>query len=112
KKEPSQDAAQAAFAHLLLRDANADSKGPWYEYGGRTIRVVQAGGQALSVVQERYNEAPAVEQPDLVICAGSIDLGVPGKVVASGRGGSVVRPAHGGGATWLTLEQARAELQI
>ncbi|HVL69394.1 MAG TPA: hypothetical protein VM364_19205 [Vicinamibacterales bacterium] len=112
KKEPAPDAAQAAYTHLLLLGANASRKGSWYEHGGRTIRVVQGAGQGLSVVQERYSEAPALEQADIVVCAGSIDLGVPGKVVASGEGSSMVRPARGGEARWLTLEQARAELQL
>lgn len=112
KKEPSIDTAQAAYTHLLLLGANAIRRGPWYEHSGRTIRVVQGGGQGLSGVQDRYSEAPTLEQADIVICAGSIDLGVPGKLVASGQGNSMVRPAPGGEARWLTLEQARTELQL
>ncbi|OGP59830.1 MAG: hypothetical protein A2162_01570 [Deltaproteobacteria bacterium RBG_13_52_11b] len=112
KKEPSLDAAQAAFAHLLLLGAGASRKGAWYEHHDRTIRVVQGGGQGLSIVQERYGEAPTLGQADIVVCAGSIDLGVPGKLVASGQGESIVRPARGSRAQWLTLERARVELQL
>jgi hypothetical protein len=111
-KEPLHDAAQAAYMHLLLLGANATRKGPWYEHDGRTVRVVQGAGEGLSVVQERYKEAPTLEQADVVVCAGAIDLGVPGRVVASGQGSSLVRPARGGDAQWFTLDQARAELQI
>ena len=112
KNEPSPDAAQAASAHLRLLNANATCKGPWYEHDGRVVRVVQGAGQGLSVLRERYAEGPAVEQPDVVICAGAVDLGVPGRLVESGRGHSVVRPAPGGDARWLTLEQAHEELNL
>jgi hypothetical protein len=111
-KEPAPDASQAAYTHLLLTSANAVRRGAWYEHGGQTIRVVQGGGQGLSVVQEQYSEAPIPNQADIVVCAGAIDLGVPGKVVASGHGNSVVRPAAGGDSRWLTLDRARAELNI
>ena len=112
RKEPSPGAAQAASAHLRLLNANATYKGPWYERDGQVIRVVQGAGQSLSVLRERYSEGPAVEQPDVVICAGAIDLGVPGHLIESGRGRSVVRPARGGDARWLTLEQAHEELHL
>ena len=112
-KEPSPDAAQAASAHLRLLNANATYKGPWYERDdGQVVRVVQGAGRSLSELRERYTEGPAVEQPDVVICAGAIDLGVPGHLVESGRGRSVVRPARGGDARWLTLEQAHEELHL
>ena len=112
KKEPSPDAAQAASVHLRLLNANATYKGPWYEHDGQVVRVVQGAGQGLSVLREQYAEGPAVEQPDVVICAGAVDLGVPGRLVESGRGHSVVRPAPGGEARWLTLEQAHQELHL
>jgi len=74
--------------------------------------VVQGAGQGLNSVRERYKEPPALEQPDIVACAGALDLRVPGKLISSGTGSSVVRPGPGGGASWMTLEQARGELGI
>jgi len=51
-------------------------------------------------------------QPDIVVCAGAMDLGVPGNLMKPGEGQSVVHPTGGGSATWLTLEQARGALAI
>jgi SIR2-like domain len=112
QKGPSPEAAQAALAHLLLTQANATREGAWYRLNGKTIRVVHGGGQLLSTVRERYDEPTALASPDIVICAGAMDLGVPAKLIPSGAGASVVRPAKGGSAKWLTLEQARVELGL
>ena len=111
-KVPPAEAAQAALAHILLTHANATRQGAWYRLKDMTIRVVQGGGQYLASVRERYDEPTALASPDIVICAGAIDLGVPATVIPAGLGASVVRPAKGGSAKWLTLEQARAELGI
>ncbi len=112
RKEPGPEAAQAALAHALLTAAHATRERAWYRVGGRTIRVVQGGGQALTSVRERYNEPPAVAPADIVICAGSTDMVLPATLIPEGQGGSIVRPARGNGSKWLTLEQARGELQI
>ena len=112
KRNPGPEAAQAALAHVLLNQANATREGPWYRLKDKTVRVVQGGGQSLSAVRERYDEPPALASADIVICAGATDLNMPATVISSGAGASVVRPARGGSAKWLTLEQARAELEI
>ena len=111
-KEPPPHGAQASFFHHLLREAGATQVGPWYGHGGRRIRVVQGAGQALNSVRERYKESPALDQPDIVVCAGAWDLSLPGKLISSGTGLSVVRPSPGAGARWMTMEQARTELGI
>ena len=112
RKAPAAGAAAAAFLHLLLIEAKAARRGSWYEYGGRVIRVIQGAGEAITTVRERYKEPPAACQPDVVVCAGALDIPVPGYLIASGVGASVVRPGAGGGMPWLTLEQARGELKI
>lgn len=112
QKTPAGEAAQAALAHVLLTQANATREGAWYRLNNKTIRVVHGGGQSLSSVRERYDEPTALAAPDIVICAGAVDLNLPATVVPAGAGVSVVRPAKGGSAKWLTLEQARAELEI
>ena len=111
-KAPPSATAAAAFFHLLLIGANAAQKGAWYEYGGRIVRVVHGAGEAVSTVRERYREPPALYPPDIVVCAGSLDIPVPGHLISKGAGTSVVRPKPGGLASWLTLEQARGELHI
>ena len=111
-KAPSAGAAAAAFMHLLLIEAKAARRGSWYEHGGKLIRVVQGAGEAISTVRERYKEPPAARQPDVVVCAGALDIPIPGRLIASGAGASVVRPGAGGGIPWLTLEQARGEFKI
>jgi hypothetical protein len=111
-KAPSAGAAAAAFLHLLLIEAKAARRGAWYEHGGKLVRVIQGAGEAISTVRERYKEPPAARQPDVVVCAGALDIPIPGRLIASGAGASVVRPGAGGGIPWLTLEQARGEFKI
>lgn len=111
-KDPPSAAAAAAFFHLLLNEAKATRNGVWYEYGGKLIRVVQGAGEGINTVRERFKEPPAARQPDMVVCAGALDITVPGHLIASGAGASVVRPGAGGGTRWLTLEQARGELKL
>lgn len=108
-KAPAPNAGQAALVHTMLLNAGATQRGAWLEHGGRSIRVVNGAGQGLADVQSRYKEPTTVPQPEIVVCAGAIHLGVPATIVPSGHGASVVRPAPGGGARWLTLEEAHAE---
>jgi hypothetical protein len=111
-KEPPAESAQAAFAHLLLIEASAERAGAWFVHGGKSVRIVHGGGQGLSTVRARYVEPTSAPQADIVVCAGAVDLGVPGYLIPSGRGTSVVRPGGGGGSRWLTLEQAQGELGL
>jgi hypothetical protein len=112
RKEAAPEAAPAALAHALLHDAGAARSGAWYEHGGRSIRIVHGSGQILSTVREAYREPPAVRGADIIVCAGARAPVVPGSIISSGAGLSVVRPAHGGHSRWLTLEQARTELAL
>jgi hypothetical protein len=111
-KAPSPQAAQASFCHHLLIQAGATHDGPWYRHGGRLIRVVQGAGEALHSVRERYNEPPALKQPDVIVCAGALNPALPGSLISPGIGSSIVRPSRGGGARWITLEEARGELTL
>jgi hypothetical protein len=111
-KEPAPAAAQASFFHHLLVQAGATREGPWYKYGGKRVRIVQGAGRDLKSVQEKHKEPPAADHPDVVVCAGAVDLAVPANLMGPGVDSSVVRPSGGGGAKWMTLEQARGELAI
>ena len=111
-KAPASSAAQAAYLHVMLLNAGATQQGAWLQYGGRSIRVINGGGQGLTDVQARYKEPTTAAQPEIVVCAGAIELGVPARVIAPGRGASTIRPTPGGSARWLTLEQAQAELGL
>lgn len=112
KKEPDPAAAQTAFAHMILLNAGATFQGPWLEYAGHAIRIVNGAGRGLMQVKEEYKEPTIPLQPEIVVCAGATELGVPAKLIAAGRGTSMVRPSSGGVARWLTLDQARTELAI
>jgi hypothetical protein len=111
-KQPSPSAAETALTHLELMNAGAIRQGAWWSHGGRSIRIINGAGQGLLDVRERYLEPATVTQSDIVVCAGAVDLGVPAALIASGRGASIMRPARGGGARWLTREQAQAELNL
>lgn len=111
-KAPEQNASQAAFIHMKLLDAGARQQGAWLEHGGRTIRVINGAGQGLVDVQAQYREPTTILQPHVVVCAGAVNLGVPARVIASGRGASMIRPTPGGSTAWLTLEEALVELAL
>lgn len=111
-KTPGQPAAQAAYMHMILLNAGATKQGAWLQFGGQSIRIVNGAGWLLGKMKEEYKEPTPIEQPDIVICADAKDYGVPGKIIASGRGASMIRPSPGGGTRWLTFEQARSELNV
>lgn len=109
---PPPSSAQVAFLYIRLLRAGATWFNSWLSFNGKLIRIVNGAGQGLSTFKAGYNEPTTTVQPDTVICAGAIDFGVPGRIVPLGRGASVVRPAPGGGARWMTSEQAMAELKL
>lgn len=111
-KEPAAGAAQAAYVHAILLNAGATNLGAWLQHGGQSIRIVNGAGQGLTDVQREYKEPTTIAQSDIVVCAGAIELGVPARLIAPGRGASTIRPTPGGTARWLTLEQAQMELGI
>jgi hypothetical protein len=111
-KEPAQNAAQSAYTRLLLLNAGATNEGAWLRHSGRTVRVVNGAGEGISTVQARYNEPTTLPQSDIIVCAGAANLGVPARLIPGGRGASIIHPAPGGGASWLTLEEARRELAL
>jgi hypothetical protein len=111
-KAPPVDAAEAAFAHIELGNDGAVQAGAWLAHGGRTVRIVNGAGRGLSDIREAHKEPPTLVEPDIVLCAGAVDLGVPARLIATGKGASIVSPAPGGGAKWLTRLDARTELGL
>ncbi|RJG40827.1 SIR2 family protein [Mesorhizobium sp. DCY119] len=111
-KEPPAGAAEAAFAHIQLLSAGAVAGGSWLNVAGRSVRIVNGQGQGIDQMREGHKEPTTLTQADIVLCAGAVDLGVPAKLIASGKGSSVVSPAAGGGASWLTRASALAELGL
>jgi hypothetical protein len=111
-KEPPQNAAQAAYVHVMLLNAGATYMGAWLLYGGQSIRVINGMGQELTAIKGKYTEPTTIAQSDIVVCADAIDLGVPARLIATGRGTSIIRPTPGGNARWLTLEQAQGEFGL
>ncbi|RUX25827.1 SIR2 family protein [Mesorhizobium sp. M7A.F.Ca.US.011.01.1.1] len=111
-KRPPSDAAAAAYFHIDLMGAGATQTGAWLNFSGRSIRVVNGAGRGLNDVRETNVEPSTFPQADIVVCAGSLDLGVPAKLIATGKAASIVSPAPGGGAKWLTHEQAKTEFGL
>jgi hypothetical protein len=112
RKTPVRESGPAALAHTLLLEAGATRDGAWYTYAGRRVRIVHGSGHVLSTVREQYKEPPTLPEADIIVCAGAVDPAVPGSLISTGTGKSMVRPAAGGLPRWLTLEQARVELGI
>jgi hypothetical protein len=109
QSRPSQCEILGVF-HLLLKRAGAVSNALGYDLGGRSIRVVNGAGSALSQIKVRFAEAPTVAATDMVVAAGATNLPLPGSVVRPGVAGSFMRPAALG--HWFDLDGARAELGI
>lgn len=105
-KEPSEHCSSAAYLHHLMTSAANAREGSWYVMAGQRVRIVQGAGKDINSVRQRFNEPPAISQPDVVVCAGAEDYGVPGRIVKSGYGGNIVRAARGGLAEWITSVEA------
>lgn len=111
-RAPAASATEASLAHFELLGAGATREGAWWRKGGQAVRVVNGAGRDLASVKDAYREPATAPQPDMIICAGAFDLGVPAKLIATGTGHSVVKPAPGGGAAWLSHTEARAALGL
>ncbi len=111
-KRPVAESGPAALLHALLIQAGAARQGAWHVQRGQRVRVVHGSGQVLSSVRQRYREPPALPEADVIVCAGSVDPRVPGALIASGSGKSIMRPARGGRSRWITMEEARMEFVL
>lgn len=112
QRVPPSTCEQCARFQVGLAQAGAVRQNAWWVLGGQTIRVVNGAGGSLAKVQGRFIESSALVAPDLVVCVGAENFGVPGNIVDGGRVNSTVRPMPGGGARWVTSEQARTELNL
>jgi hypothetical protein len=111
-REPGQSAAQTGYAHLLLAARARARIGAMYELDGVIFRVVHGAGEGLSTVQNRFVEPPTELKPDIVVCAGALNQGVPGNIIGRGQGANVVRPQPGGSSRWMTLDEAITEFAL
>lgn len=109
-KVPNESSTQAAFAHAVYLNKGALQDGSLLRWNGKTYRIVNGGGRALADMREQFKESPSTVLPDVIVCAGAFEYGVPARVIASGFGASVVRPAGGSGSIWYTFDQALTEL--
>jgi hypothetical protein len=112
RRAPDASSAQTGFAHLLLGAVADGRERSWYTKAGQTIRIVHGVGEGLTTVEERFTEPPSVPKADIVICAGSIEQGVPGSIVGKGLPAGIVRPKGGARSHWITLETAKAVLAL
>lgn len=111
-KAPPNSASEASLMHFEMLNAGAAVQGAWFDYAGQSVRIINGAGRALSDVQQASVEPASIPQPRMVVCAGAFDPGVPGRLIASGHGRSIMRPSRGGGARWLTREHAKTELGL
>jgi hypothetical protein len=111
-KAPQQGAAQAAYFRLRLLNAGAAKNGAWLDFNGQSVRIINGGGRALSELQSTFDEPSSYLQPSIAACIGALNLGVHPRIIQEGRGDSIVRPAKGGSARWLSLNEAEAELGL
>ena len=112
KRSPDGSSAQTGLAHLLIAAAADGRQGSWYVKDGTTIRVVHGAGEGLTTVEHRFAEPPTAPKADIIVCAGSIEQGVPGSIMGRGSPAGIVRVKAGAGSRWITLETARTELGL
>ena len=112
QRAPATGTRQAAYLYALLLNAGALQEGAWLKHDGKSIRIVNGAGQGLADVRESYKEPPSLPQSEVVVCAGATNFGVPGRLIASGVGASTIRPSPGGGASWLTFDDAVAAFAL
>lgn len=105
-KTPSAHSSQAAYMHHIMTPAASAREGSWYVVADQRVRIVQGAGKDINSVRQQFNEPPAIKQPDVVVCAGAEDYGVPGRIVPSGQGENIVRAVRGGSADWITSVEA------
>lgn len=98
------------YFHLLLRQAGAIQIPDGYEFGGRSIRVINGAGAVLSSLRSKFVQPPVAMTTDMFVAVGATDLGLPGNVVRGGKVGDFIRPATDG--EWFDLNDARAELNV
>jgi len=101
QKLPAPTAQAFGLFLLALKRVNAQREGDLFRLAdGRLVRAVNGAGRWIRAIEQEYaHEPPAGVAPDLVACIGSLDYGVPGNVVRSGRPASVVRSGSRG--LWL-----------
>jgi hypothetical protein len=102
QRRPGVDCEQFSrtLQNLLARGSTVE--GSRLRVGGRSARLVNAGGRILSSVRKEFNaERDPQPQDDFVVCAGGRDDGgVPADIVRSDAPASVIRPSSA--ARWIT----------
>jgi hypothetical protein len=98
--------------HIMLLVGGATLSGSMYVLNGKTVRLLQAAGQTISLVRAKFaNDAQPNTPYYVVICVGAVkDWNVAVNVVRAPGTATIVR--YGSGGAWLTVEEARAELGI
>lgn len=109
RSQPAQCEILGVF-HLMLRQAGAVQTPQGYTMGGRSVRVVNGAGAALSKLKAIFAGAPVVDSADIVVAPGAINLPGPANVIRAGKVGNFIRPVSS--AAWFDLNDARAELGI
>jgi hypothetical protein len=66
------------------------------------VKVINGAGRNLEDVKRAYKEPPTLPDADVIVCAGSTALGVPGGLISKGSPGNILRPAPGARSSWIS----------
>jgi hypothetical protein len=105
-KAPPPSTAEAASIRIRLIEKGALEHHSWLDLGGTLVRVISGAGRNIEDVKKAYKEPPTLPDAHVIVCAGATTLGVPGKLIAKGTPGSIIRPAAGSGSSWITTTDA------
>lgn len=107
-RQPAPHSEPAVGLTLLqLREAGGVADGPYWNVGGKVVRVIRAAGDFLHSLEQEYRwEMPPVAAPDIVVAVGAEDVHLPTDL-ARRPDGSIAR---GGGPGWMTRAAFEAML--
>lgn len=92
---------------LQIREAGGDADGPYWQVGGRKVRVIRAAGAFLHTLEADYKwDMPPLTAPDVVVAVGAEDVHLPADL-ARRPDGSIAR---GAGPGWMTRASFEATL--
>ena len=113
--KPSKPARQAmphdepaiGLTLLQIRQAGGTADGPYWNVGGKVVRVIRGSGSFLHALEGEYRwDMPPVAAPDVVVAVGADDVGLPADLVRR-PDGSIAR---GAGPSWMTRATFEATL--
>jgi NAD-dependent SIR2 family protein deacetylase len=97
--------------HLWLISLGAAFDPPFFKYGDKVIRLINAPGVILSTIKNRYSNEPIQPKvPDLNVCVGAVHDYSPADIVKGDQSADIIRSGLSG--KWITEKDLPFELGV